>query len=185
MMNKNLLDAQDAFLGKVNQICNKFGLNNIMAQLYTILYLSDKPLSLNDMTEQLEISKGSASINIRKLERYGAVKRVWVKGSRRDYYRAELDISKVIMDRVKSMAQNRISEIDDMINASYRILSSANASDKETREAVKVFKQRLDTLSDLQSKARSLFNLFNSGLLSNIMKAKANRNNKAEALMLK
>ena len=184
-MNKNLVDAQDAFLGRVNQICNKFGLNNIMIQLYTILYLSDKVLSLNDMTERLKISKGSASINIRKLERYSAVKRVWVKGSRRDYYEAESDISRVIMDRFKSIAQNRISEIDDMINVSYRVLSSVNASDKEAREAVKVFKQRLDTLSSLQSNARSLFNLFNSGLLNSIMKANANRNDKIEALMLK
>jgi len=177
-MNKNLADAQDVFLGKVNQICNKFGLNNIMAQIYAILYLSDRPLSLNDMVERLKISKGSASINIRALERYGTVRKVWVKGSRKDYYEADTDIIKVIMNRVRSMAQKRISEIDDMLKSSYQILNSVNSSDKEEEEAMKVFKERLDKLKSLHSQMQSIFNLFNSGLLNNILNKELIRSKK-------
>ena len=171
-MKKNLADAQDIFLGKVNQICSKFGLNNIMAQLYALLYLSKHPLSLDDMAERLKISKGSASINIRAVERYGAVRRVWVKGSRKDYYEAETDIVKVIMDRITSMAQRRISEIDEMLKSSYKILNSVNSSNKEEEEAINVFKERLDKLKELHSQAQSLFDLFNSGLLDNIINSK-------------
>lgn len=171
-MSKSLADAQDIFLGKVNQICNKFGLNNIMAQLYAILYLSNRPLSLNEMAERLKISKGSVSINIRAIERYGAVRRVWVKGSRKDYYEAETNITKVIRDRIKSMAQRRLLEIDDMLKSSSQILNSVNSSDKEEDEAIKIFKERLDKLKELHSQAQSLFDLFNSGLLDNIINSK-------------
>lgn len=171
-MNENLLNAQDVFLGKINQICNKFGLNNIMAQLYATLYLSDKALSLNDMTERLKVSKGNASINIRALERYGAVKRVWVKGSRKDYYEAEADISKVILDRIRSMGQSRLSEMDEVINASYQALNSVDATDKEEKESIKIFRQRLDALRNLKQKAQSVFNLFNSGLMNNFLRNK-------------
>src|SRR3989338_5938972 len=114
-MNENLTNAQDVFLNEINQICSKFGLNNIMAQLYAILYLSDKPLSLDDMVDRLRISKGSASINIRALERYGAVRRVWIKGSRRDYYEAEADIVKVVVGRIRSMVNGRLTELEHMI----------------------------------------------------------------------
>ena len=171
-MNKSLEDAQDVFLGKVNQICNKFGFNNIMAQLYAILYLSNRPLSLDDMAERLRISKGSASINIRAVERYGAVRRIWVKGSRKDYYEAETDIAKVIKDRIISMAQRRISEIDDILKSSYQILDLINTPDKEEEEAINVFKERLDKLKELHRQAQSLYNLFNSGLLNNILNIK-------------
>ncbi len=186
-MNKELIEVQDIFLDGVNQICNKFGLNNIMAQLYAILYLNSKPLSFNDMVERLKISKASVSVNIRALERYNAVRRVWVKGSRKTYYEAEADIAKVIMDRVKSMTQNRISEIDSMINTSFRALSAVNDfhKDKEAREAMKVFKQRLEMLRKLQNKAQSLFNLFNSNLINNLLSAKANKCQKREAAILK
>ncbi|MFC1623850.1 GbsR/MarR family transcriptional regulator [Candidatus Omnitrophota bacterium] len=171
-MNKNLTDAQDVFLSKVNQICNKFGLNNIMAQIYAVLYLSNRALSLNDMVERLKISKGSASINIRALERYGAVRKVWVMGSRKDYYEAETDIAKVIMDRVSSMAQRRLSEVDDMIRSSYQVLDSLDKLDKENNDIVEVFKERLNRLRELHGQTETLFNLFNSGGLNNAANGK-------------
>ena len=165
-MNKTMTEAQDVFLGKVNHICNRFGLNNIMAQLYAVLYLNNKPLSLNEMVERLKISKASVSINIRMLERYSMVRRVWVKGSRKDYYEAEADIAKVIIDRVKSMAQSRLLEVDDMLMSSYSILDSVASSNKEEKEAMEVFRQRLDRLTKLQRKGHTFFKLLNSGLVN-------------------
>jgi len=165
-MNNELIKAQDVFLEKINVICNKFGLNNIMAQLYAILYLSARPLSLDDMVERLKISKGSASVNIRALERYGVVRQVWVKGSRKDYYEAEADISKVIIERIRSMAQGRLSEVDDMINLSTDALSSVNPHDEDEAEAIKTFKERIDKVKALYDQAQSVLELFNTVLLS-------------------
>jgi DNA-binding transcriptional regulator GbsR (MarR family) len=174
-MSEALEKIEDGFLEKINHICREFGLNNIMAQLYAILYFNDKPLSLDDMVERLRISKGSASINMRVLERYGAVRRVWVKGSRRDYYEAEADISKVIFDRITSMAHKRLFEVKNMIEESSRAADSVNASSEEEKKDIKVFKQRLDRLKNLHGRAQSLFNVFNSGFVSNILMTKARK----------
>jgi len=163
-MSEKAEKAQDVILEKINLICNKFGLNNIMAQLYAILYFSEQPLSLNDMVERLKISKGSASVNIRALERYRAVRRVWVKGSRKDYYEAEYDIAKVIIDRIRSMVQSRLLEIDEMLNSSYGILSSVNSNDKEEDEFVRAFEEKLNRLKGLYVQGKSMFELMNSTL---------------------
>lgn len=168
-MNDKLTKAQDVFLYKINQICNKFGLNNIMAQLYAVLYLSARPMSLDDMVERLKISKGSASINIRALERYGVVKRAWIKGSRKDYYEAESDIGKVVTDRIKSMAQGRLSEISDMIASSSEALDSITPQGAHEEEAVRIFRERVEKVKALYEKAQSLFEMFDaaaSGILS-------------------
>lgn len=185
-MNEKLVHVQDMFLNRINQICNKLGLNNIIAQLYVILYLSDRPLSLDDMVERLEISKGSASINMRALERYGAARRAWIKGSRRDYYEAEADIPKVIMDRIKSIARDRLLEIEEMISSSYQAVNTINPSNKEESEVVAAFKQKIETLQKLYKKARSLFDLFDSDILNHIvLNNKAKRDNKKEVLAIK
>lgn len=170
-MTNKLTQAQDVFLDKINQICSKLGLNNIMAQLYSLLYLSGKTMSLDDMVERLKISKGSVSINIRALENYGAVRRVWVKGSRRDFYEAESDIYKVIMERVRSLLRDRLSEADEMIDLSNNSLIAANigADNLRDSEAIVVFEQRLAELRILKDKMKSLFDLFNSGVLDNIL----------------
>jgi len=169
IMTKALSEVQDVFSNRVNQICSKFGLNNVMAQLYAILYLSNRTLSLNELAEVLKISKGSASINIRALEEYGAVRRIWVKGSRKNYYEAEPDITKVIMDRLKSMAQRRLSEIQETLDTSYQVLEAVNPLDKENKEDIDVLKERLDKLRNFHIQALSLFNLFNTGLLNNVL----------------
>lgn len=167
-MSNALTNAQDVLLGKINQICNKFGLNNIMAQLYAILYLSNRPLSLDDMVERLKISKGSASINIRALEGYRVVRQVWVKGSRKDFYEAETDISKVIKDRVRAMAEKRVFEVDDMIRSTEQALGSIVAQDTAEMEGIEIFKQRLGRLKDLYDQAKGIVELLNSDLLDNM-----------------
>ena len=161
-MSEDLIKAQDIFLEKINKICRDFGLNNIMAQLYVVLYFNGKPLSLNDMLERLKISKGSVSVNIRFFESYGAVKRVWIKGSRRDYYEAEPDIAKVITDRVKSMAERRLSEIENMIDASDKSISAAEPTDKDNSNDREMFKERLSRLKGFHGKMQSLFNFLNA-----------------------
>lgn len=167
-MNENLAKAQDVFLNEINQICGKFGLNNIMAQLYAILYLSDKPLSLDDMVDRLKISKGSASINIRALERYGAVRRVWVKGSRKDFYEAETDIVKVVMDRVQSMVHGRLTELEHMINSSYAALNSMKTENADEEKSVEVFKERMGKVRDVYDQASSMFLLFEQAISSKV-----------------
>jgi len=177
-MNQQLIKAQDVILDRINTICSKFGLNNIMAQLYAVLYLSTKPLSLDDMLERLKISKASVSINIRALERYGAVRRVWIKGSRKDFYQAEPNISKVIMDRVKSMAENRLSEIDKMVNDSFAALDSIDQINKGQEKEVALFRQRLEKLKKIHGKAKFAFGFFNNSFLQGVF----NGNDKAETL---
>lgn len=171
-MNDKLTKAQDIFLDKINQICKKLGLNNVMAQLYAILYLSNEALSLDDMVERLKISKGSASVNIRALENYGAVIRVWIRGTRKDYYEADTDIMRVIMDRVNLIGKIRLSEIDTMVKSCNQALNSANAADKDESVATKAFKEKLDKIETLRKQADSLFALLNSGILRNLLSTK-------------
>jgi len=64
-------------------------INKVGGQIYALLFLSEEPLSLDDIAEKLCVSKSNVSINIRMLEDYKLVRKVWVKGSRKDYYAAE------------------------------------------------------------------------------------------------
>ena len=67
-----------------------------MGRLYGMLLLSPEPLSLDDLAEGLRISKGSVSMNMRSLERWGMAKEVWVRGERKKFYMAESDMWTVI-----------------------------------------------------------------------------------------
>ncbi|WP_027963846.1 GbsR/MarR family transcriptional regulator [Halalkalibacillus halophilus] len=69
-----------------------FSLNTTESQLFVILYLSDEPMTLDDMKYELGKSKTAMSNSIRTLLDYNLVERVWKKGVRKDLYQAEKDL---------------------------------------------------------------------------------------------
>ena len=85
--------VHDSMLDGLGQLADYFGFNKLMGQLFGSLLLSAEPLSLDDMTARLGISKASVSTNMRSLEHMGMVRQVLVRGGsdRRKYYQVETD----------------------------------------------------------------------------------------------
>lgn len=153
-MNHQFEAAQDRFIESIGKLCDSFGLNKCVAQLYAVLYLSDKPLSLDEMASGLKISKGNVSINIRELEKWGAVKSVWVKGSRKDYYEANLDIKSVILNKIRSGIQRRLGETSYMIEGFKDIIKSeGDGWTEEEKRMIKVYEERVKKIEELKSLA--------------------------------
>ena len=156
-MNSELEKAHDYFIQTAGRFSKSMGLSEIAGQLYGLLYLSDEPISLNEMVERLKISKGSASVNIRALEGWGAAKRVWVKGNRRDHYVADTEISRIVTSRLKFGLERRLSEGNMAIEQVEKMLKTSekklNGSDKKLAgiymqriKGIKQMAQRLDKL---------------------------------------
>lgn len=74
-MNPKLEQARDNFIEAVGQLSASLGLSRVVGQLYALLYLNNGPLSLDDIVRILKMSKGNVSVNIRELEKWGAVRR--------------------------------------------------------------------------------------------------------------
>ena len=69
-----------------------FGLPKLMGQVVGLLLYHAGPISLDDITTELQVSKGPVSQIMRRLRDHKLVNRVWVPGSRRDHYEAAPDI---------------------------------------------------------------------------------------------
>ena len=156
-MNPELEKVRDNFIETIGQLSTSLGLSQVVGQLYAILYLSNKPLSLDDMVEILGISKGNVSVNIRELERWGAARRVWVKGSRRDHYESESDVLKVVLNHLKEGIERRMNNTMDAIGKMLTVLeeSKKGLSRAETRTAI-IYAERLNKIKDLHSLTKDL-----------------------------
>ena len=163
-MNDKLKMAENRFMASIGALAESFGINKFMAQLYAVIYLSDKPLSLDELVERLGASKGNISLNIRELENWGAVKNIWVKGSRKDYYEAEPDIKRVIANKLKLGVEKRIGKVSEMIEDFKGLIQSAEgemtAEDKGiAKEYIKKLK-KIEDMKVLASKALGLAEKF-------------------------
>lgn len=102
-------------LRSIGQLGAEIGLNRIAVQLYALLYLSEEPVSLDDMARALAVSKAAVSINVRALERWGAARRVAQPGSRRDHYEAERDVVSVVLRQIQQGAARRLDRLDSSL----------------------------------------------------------------------
>lgn len=69
-----------------------FGLNRVMGHVVAALMFSPEPLSLDEICLQLNKSKGPISQITRRLVDHNLIRRVWVPGSRKDYYEVHPEI---------------------------------------------------------------------------------------------
>lgn len=104
------------------------GLPKSVGEIYGLLFVATKPLSMDDLIERLQISVGAASQGLKLLRSVGAVKVVYTPGERRDHYVADLELSKFaaafIKEELNPRMQRAIERIERM-EVEARTLDSA------------------------------------------------------------
>jgi len=166
-MNNKLEEAQDKFIAHIGELCNSFGLNKFVAQLYGVLYLnSNKEMSLDQITESLRGSKGNVSISVRILENWGMVSKVWVKGSRKNYYKANPDIEKIFFEKIKSAIRKRLEEISVMIEEFRGIITSGQDTfSREDVEKANIYLEKLKKVEHIRNNTRKFLDITEEILL--------------------
>lgn len=80
-------DARSRLIEAGGRTAQELGLGRIVGQMLVYLYLTDGQCSLDQIGEDLELSKASVSIAARQLESMGLLRRSWKKGDRKNYFR--------------------------------------------------------------------------------------------------
>jgi DNA-binding transcriptional regulator GbsR (MarR family) len=70
----------------------KFGHSELMGRIIGLLLCADEPMTADEMSEQLEVSKSPVNQIARRLEELSLIRRVWVKGDRKHYYQIAEDV---------------------------------------------------------------------------------------------
>jgi DNA-binding transcriptional regulator GbsR (MarR family) len=80
------------FIQDFGEAYHMFGLPRLMGRIVGLLLHADDPISLDKISKDLNVSKGPVSQIIKRLRDHNQVKRVWVPGDRKDYYKADHNI---------------------------------------------------------------------------------------------
>jgi DNA-binding transcriptional regulator GbsR (MarR family) len=80
----------------VGALIESWGFKRNMGRMWTVLYLEDHPLSAADLGDRLGLSTGAVSMLLTEMQEWGAIKKAWVVGERREHYEAETSIWKMV-----------------------------------------------------------------------------------------
>jgi DNA-binding transcriptional regulator GbsR (MarR family) len=126
--------AVQEFVLRWGDMGNQWGVNRSVAQIQALLYLSDRPLTAEDIADQLGLARSNVSNSLRELIIWKLVRRVPVLGDRRDHYEAEADLWQ-ILTRIAQGRKER--EVDPAVAAIHRALEAADADPTISKVALR------------------------------------------------
>jgi len=91
MSNTKLSSHQRQFIDELASLLTPWGLPIVAARLYGYLQLQNDPVSLDEIADDLDISKSSACTAARILESHGNARRLGARGTKRVLYIAGAD----------------------------------------------------------------------------------------------
>jgi DNA-binding transcriptional regulator GbsR (MarR family) len=118
-----------------------WGVNRSVAQIHALLYLSETPLTAEDIADRLGMARSNVSTSLRELLSWSLIRRVHAMGDRRDYYDAEADMFEMVL----RIAQGRKArEIDPAL----AVLRSCVAEAKADAAVPASVRKRLNAMLD-------------------------------------
>jgi DNA-binding transcriptional regulator GbsR (MarR family) len=152
----NYKEAKEELIQAWGNLGYSWGLNKTMAQIHALLMIAPKPLSTEEIMQELSISRGNANMNIRALLDWGIVYRISVPGERKEYFKSEKDVWSLSRQVAK---ERRKRELEPILKVLKNVSDIDNDGSDETKEFKKVVKElksfgdRSDRLLDVFVKA--------------------------------
>lgn len=111
---------------------SSWGINRTMAQIHALLFVSGVPLTMNEIMDRLQISRGNASMNLRELMDWGIVRRFRRPGDRKDTYLSDTDPYQMFLRVVRERKRREIDPTADVIRECITKLPATDASEGAT-----------------------------------------------------
>ena len=134
------------------RLCQLLGLPRSTGQIYGLLYLSTKPLSLDDLVALLDISKASASTGTRLLCAWGAIQQIWLAGERRPHFEVVAEVGRLVRGCYTEFIKPRLTSSQRRLELMTSSLDEELAHGILTAEEHKLCSARLANLARLQNK---------------------------------
>jgi len=123
-------EAKIKFIQTWGALGSQWGINKTMAQIHALLMVSHDAVSMEEIMEELQISRGNASMNLRALMDWGIVYKEYKPGERREYFIAEKDLDELAVKIAKERSKREIKPALKVLKEVSNIESDGTAADK-------------------------------------------------------
>jgi DNA-binding transcriptional regulator GbsR (MarR family) len=142
-------EAKNKYIQTWGALGSQWGINKTMAQINALLMVSVAPLSIEEIMNELQISRGNASMNIRALIDWGVVFKEFKTGERKEFFTAEKDLDKLAVTIAKERSKREI-------KPALRILKEVSSIEIGNSENEKQFIEQTKKLYDFVLKTDNM-----------------------------
>lgn len=136
----------------VGSLMELWGFRRQLGRVWTVLFLSERPLAAPELCERLQISTGLLSMTLSELRRWGVVRSVEVAGDRKEHFEAETDVwnlvRRVLERRERRAVEAALAAVEQAM-AEVRAALAQTAGDPSGRARARFRLERLEQLAAL------------------------------------
>ncbi len=88
--------AVERFVLHWGEMGGQWGVNRSVSQIHALLYLSERPLTADDISAVLGIARSNVSNSLKELLGWDLIRRVPIRGERREHFEAETDVWEMV-----------------------------------------------------------------------------------------
>ena len=133
--------AVEDFILHWGDLGGQWSVNRSVSQIHALLYLSEEPLTAEDIAASLGLARSNVSNSIKELLNWNLIRRAPIRGDRRDHFEAETDVWEIAA-RIAAGRKQR--EIDPALAA----LEACAAKAEDDPRISPVIKKRLKAMHD-------------------------------------
>lgn len=142
-------EAKNKFVQTWGALGSQWGINKTMAQIHALLMVSNEAVSMEDIMEELQISRGNASMNLRALMDWGIVYKEFKAGERREFFTAEKDLDELAVKIARERSKREI-------KPALKILKEVSTIEAKNTAEEKHFVDQTSKLYDFVLKADNM-----------------------------
>lgn len=131
---RELPPALERFILYWGDMGGAWGVNRSVSQIHALLYVSERPLTAEEIAETLGLARSNVSNSLRELQGWDLIRRVPIRGDRRDHYEAEADVWEMV-SRIAAGRKER--ELDPALAALRRCVAEARSDARVPGEAIR------------------------------------------------
>ncbi|MBQ0733688.1 GbsR/MarR family transcriptional regulator [Aquimarina celericrescens] len=148
----NYNEAKNKFISTWGALGTLWGINKAMAQIHALLLISPEPLSMEDIMEELQISRGNTSMNLRQLMDWGIVFKENKMGERKEYFTSEKDVQELARQIAKERSRRELQPTIKVLNDVSNIQEDGTAKTKELIRQTKALHEMANNLDIMVNK---------------------------------
>ncbi|MFB9077465.1 GbsR/MarR family transcriptional regulator [Flavobacterium procerum] len=142
-------EAKNKFVQTWGALGSQWGINKTMAQIHALLMVSSDAVSMEEIMEELQISRGNASMNLRALMDWGIVYKEFKAGERKEFFTAEKDLDELAAKISRERSKREI-------KPALKILKEVSTIEANQSEEEKHFVEQTSKLYDFVLKADNM-----------------------------
>lgn len=151
-----LTPVMEKFIVHWGEMGTRWGVNRTVAQIHALLYLSESPLTAEEISDTLGVARSNVSTSLKELMAWRLAGSVHVMGDRRDHFKTTADVWDIFDTVVEERKKRELNPTLTILRECELEAAEETQTPELVKERISNMKNFLESLSEWHSQMQTV-----------------------------